>query len=591
MTRHRMIEPPTSQPGKTNRFSNRAKNGRKSVKVESTPTNGANTPSKPFDPPKAKPKAKNAPSELLESMQTSDHDSVAGLSSNGNLSILEGIKATYAPHRIIQPQPVKPEPEEDWHDRVVRLYPHDPYGCVLTALELKLLPWQEDILNDASTSLAIDPTRFWHAIASGKGVGKTYLMAALFVWHVITHPDSQTCMTASSGRQTDTRVWKEVKKLVRSTNVHKYFKVDNTKLVHNKIDTWSGFTQAWNEERPEAFQGLHAKYLAIFVDEASGVPDDILETIESGCTDEHTFLAYYSNPTKPDGRFKECFPGGLYHEGWKTYHIDATTVSIVSERSIAKRLSDAHGNEDDDGYRINVLGQFPKLEGQYFISEAMIKAAQERQYIHDDTVPYVMGCDISGGGMSASVAIIRQGDRLVERHVFKGMEEVAFAGFVATIIKKYDQEGNKLHTFIESVSYGRATISLLKEQGFKRIYPVHIGLDANNTLEYYNKRAEIADEMKKWIMNDACLEKQEKWENLYAQLIKVKAQWDSKGRLKMEDKYGMLRREGGLCDEADALATTFDHYIPRSIPNSIPPPEPIPINGSRRGMWRQTFTG
>lgn len=494
-------------------------------------------------------------------------------------------------HWATQPliPPVVHEPEEDWLDRIVQLYPHDPWGLAEELSTLKFLDWQRRVIQDASASLGIDPSRYWHAIASGKGVGKTFLMAFFFVWHVITHPDSQTCITASSGRQTDTRVWKEVKKLVRSTQIKDYFKVDNTKLVHKTVDTWFGFTQPWNEERPESFQGLHAEYLAIFVDEASGVPDEILETIESGCTDEHTFVAYYSNPTKPVGRYKECFPGGLYHDGWKTYHIDARTVSIVTERSIAKLLNDAHGNEDDDRFRINVLGQFPRLEGQYFISEAMIKAAQEREYIHDEEAPYVMGCDISGGGMSASVAIIRQGSRLVERHSFKGIEEVEFTGFLTRIIKKYDNEGKKLHTFIESVSYGRAAISLLKEQGFKRIYPVNPGWDANDKSEYTIKRAEMADDMRSWIMKDACLEKDEQWENLYAQLKKIKAGWDSQGRLKMEDKYKMLQREGGLFDEADALATTFAQYIPRTSHTS--PPEPLVVQHSGRHSWRNNFRG
>jgi hypothetical protein len=566
------LKPLIDHAGKT-----KAKNGRKTAKVESNGVNEGSTQGRELDSTMPKEYGKNTPSQPLESMQTSDHDSVGVLSSNGNKGTLAAIRATVEQYLANQPSTdveidVGPAGDSSVVDirflaprlrEAIEKYKHDPEACFADIFPRETpVDWQKQVAADISNRLRIDPTRCWTAIASGKGVGKTREMAKYFIWHVTMHPNSQTCLTATTGRQTDTRVWKEVKRLLRSSWLSEYFKVDNTKLVHKHIDTWSGFTQPWNAERPEAFQGLHGEYLAVFVDEASGVPDEILLVIEEGMTDQHTFLMYCSNPTRPVGRFKECFPGGQYHADWKTYTIDARTVPLVTPQSIAKRLRDVHGNEEADNFRVSVRGEFPRLLGQYFISQDMIKAAQQRIYTPNVLHPYIMGCDISGGGMSASVAIIRQGQRLVEKHVHHNVDEVSFTGFIANIIKRYTEQGIDLHVFIEAVSYGRATVSLLKEQGFKRIIPVNPGLIYPSTAEYPNWRAAMADEMKKWIMNDACLSKDEQWENLYAQLTKIKSEFDSLGRLKMEDKYLMLQREGGLFDEADALATTFAQYVP-----------------------------
>src|SRR5262245_60881650 len=59
------------------------------------------------------------------------------------------------------------------------------------------LRWQEEVLADIGFGLEEHPDIYRLAVASGKGAGKTALVAQLFIWHVTTRLHSQTTLTAT----------------------------------------------------------------------------------------------------------------------------------------------------------------------------------------------------------------------------------------------------------------------------------------------------------------------------------------------------------------------------------------------------------
>ena len=594
MTRHRMIDPATPQPVKSKRSSHGAKNSRKSVKVESTTTKGVNTPSESFDPPKAKPKAKNTPSEPVESIQTSDHDSVAGLSSNGNKGNLDIIRASTKAYVASLPQPVIREPEEDWLDRMIRLYSNDPLGFFREAWpEVMLEQWQSDISEDIALGLAEDDSIYRLAVASGRGIGKTRLLAMLFLWYVATHPHSQTTLTATTGRQISNRAWREVTKCLRDSRLYGYFLIQSSKCVNRKDDTWYGVNQTWSEERPESFQGSHEEYVGFFVDEASGVPDTILEAIESGLTDKHTFIAYFSNPTRKTGRFSECFPGGKSAHLWHSYNIDARDVERTNKQRIQEILDENLGDEDSSAFRIHVRGLFPLAGHDQLITEEMLRLAQERTYVESMVAPYIIGVDTARFGESLTVITIRQGARIIETRAYRGLDEVKIAGFIAETIDAYQDK--RPTTFVEGVSFGLGAIDILRHRGY-RIQSVNTGLPANNAERYKNKRAEAWDTMRIWIRDNACFEKEDR--ELFAQLTGITYHYDDLGRLVLESKEEMKSRGLASPDRADSLAMTFaERVAPRGSQNGYYMADGLDYdprarwNVAAKGDWHNTWMG
>ena len=55
------------------------------------------------------------------------------------------------------------------------------------------------------------------------------------------------------------------------------------------------------KEAPEAFAGLHGDYVALWGDEASGVPNEIFRAGEGSLTNKDTLVVLISNPTRLEG--------------------------------------------------------------------------------------------------------------------------------------------------------------------------------------------------------------------------------------------------------------------------------------------------
>lgn len=432
------------------------------------------------------------------------------------------------------------------------------------------LEWQEEVLADIGYGLEEHPDIFRLAVASGKGAGKTALVAQLFIWHVTTRLHSQTTLTAVTGSQIDRRSWNEVKKWIRQSKLYEWFMIQSTKLVHRSIDTWYGAHQTWSEERPEAFQGSHEEYVCFLVDEASGVPDTILETIESGLTDQHVFLGYFSNPTRSIGRFRHCFLGGNNAHLWETYNIDTREVEITNKERISEILEEYGGDVEASQFRINVRGQFALEDYDQVIPEWIVKAAQERneEPMVDD--PIVIGADIAAKGLNKTVFIARQGCKILDKRVYAKQE----------IDQTVDRLGDFIHlfenpiTFIDADGYGQGVYDLCKRLRYK-VEQVHSGLPATVSDRYCNKRAEMWYDCREWLRTFGCLNPQDK--SLANQLMCVTFGHDIQGRIKLETKEEMRNRGYASPDEADALVYTFARRIPKGKVAFIDPTPRIPV--------------
>lgn len=462
-------------------------------------------------------------------------------------------------------RPVEPELVE-----IGERYLHDPLGFVHDMFvwdtrELRgqqgPLRWQEEVLASVGYGLEEHSDVFRLAVASGKGAGKTALVAQLFIWHVTTRQHSQTTLTATTGRQIADRSWREVRKWIRLCKLYNWFMVQSTRLVHRTNDTWYGMHQTWSEERPEAFQGSHEEYVCFLVDEASGVPDTILETIETGLTDQHVFLGYFSNPTRSIGRFRQSFLGGMNAHLWETYNIDTRNVELVNKDRVKEILEECGNDEEASKFRINVRGEFALEDHDQVIPEWIVKAAQERQAepLSDD--PIIIGADIARKGLNKTVFIVRRGCQIVRKVIYAKQELDATADKLCELIDEMRQTYTQEPTvFVDADGFGIGVCDICKRMGYK-VEEVHSGLMANDTSRFFNKRAEMWYEMREWLRTIGCLDPADK--SLANQLMGVMFSHDLEGRIKLETKEEMLNRSFPSPDEADALVYGFARRVAR----------------------------
>jgi len=266
-------------------------------------------------------------------------------------------------------------------------------------------------------------------------VGKSWLAGRLASWWLDTHPVGQAFVvtTAPSNPQVKAILWKEIgrafvrgKLLGRVNQTEWYMEVDGKEEL-------VAFGRKPDDYDPTAFQGIHAVYVLIIVDEANGVRGPLHEAAESLIANDDGKMVMIGNPDDPSGEFFENSKPG---SGWKVIEISAfDSPNFTGEKIptlVAKQLighvyveekrrkwashwrwnkehtkvippDGIDGDTDPNAnpmWKSKILGVFPeKSQANGLIPLSWIKAAQLRDL--GKTIPegpHELGADIGAGG-------------------------------------------------------------------------------------------------------------------------------------------------------------------------------------------------
>lgn len=480
-------------------------------------------------------------------------------------------------------QPVDLQPDIDaQHQYWCDLYGADPYGFVCdmfdwgkpyTFLAKRQGPytWQAEILEDCTKHLAEDPSIYRLGIAAGKGIGKTALLSQLYLWHIMTHRYSQSNLLGVTGDAIDQRVWAEIARWFYACKARQYFRrYKGGKIQHVYHAEWEGAYQLWSAGRLEALHGSHAPYLGYFIDEGCGLPNEVLETIESGLMDEHVFMAVITNPTRLRSRVRQYFPEGTLAHLWRTWQIDVRTTERYNPARVQEILDEAGGDEDDARVRVNVCGLFPLVDAEQFITDAMVEAARERYTSNPSRLPegepegdfnhhepIIIGVDVAAMGANRTVFLVRQGARILTIRSYAKKEPNESADLLMDLMTEYRHWHPE--AYIDVIGYGRAVYADCKKYGFT-VHEVNSGLPAigPHADRFLNRRMELWDFTKEWLRHEAMLNP--KYTTLAKQLTGPSAfvsESDRYRRLQLESKEDMQSRGVVSPDEADALVYSF----------------------------------
>ena len=458
---------------------------------------------------------------------------------------------------------------------------HDPLGCVLyqypwgeknTELADKTGPraWQTEILTYLGDRLrgGADPVEavseaIQAATASGHGIGKSALVAWIVMWGLSTLIDTKIVVTANTEGQLRTKTWPEVAKWHRLAINSHWFQFTATSVAsanpdHNK--TWRADAIPWSEHNTEAFAGLHneGKRIILIFDEASNIPRLIWETAEGALTDSNTEIIWlaFGNPTKPEGRFHECF-GSLAHR-WRTRQIDSRTVDGTN-KALFKEWEQDHG-EDSDFFKVRVRGMFPAQSASQFISSAAVEAAKRREIPVDLESPLICGIDFGRSGDDPSVMRFRRGRDARTYPVFKFRERNSMK-LTAMIMDKLKQMRRYPETRVDAIfgdggGIGGPIIDRLNQLGAGCI-EVGFGEAAVDNKRWGNKRTEMWAHMRDWL-DTGCIDDDPE---LTTELCSPEYYDNPKDQVLLEKKSDMKKRGLGSPDNGDALSMTFAHPV------------------------------
>lgn len=431
--------------------------------------------------------------------------------------------------------------------------------------------WQEKILRDIGNHIRKNetmdlPEMYRLAVASGRGIGKSALVAWLILWMLSTRLGSTIIVTANTEQQLRSRTWAELGKwLTLAINGHWFVKTatslkpqqwyEELLISDLKIDTGYYYAQAqlWSEENPDAFAGVHSSAgVCLIMDEASGIPSPIYSVSEGFFTEptKNRFWFSFSNPRRNSGPFYDSFHSK--RSFWNTEQIDSREVE-ETDKQLFQKMLEQYG-EDSTVARVEVLGQFPNVDDDTVIPIELARAAVDRDVSLTASEPIVWGLDIARFGPDQSALCIRQGNTVFEIKTFKSMDLMQLCGAIKNIYDSATEINKPSEILVDVIGLGSGVVDRLAEQGLP-VRGINVAESPASKKNYLNLRAELWFSIKDWLTRRDCRLPND--DELIAELVSPMYSYTSSGKIKIEAKEAMKKRGIKSPDKADALALTM----------------------------------
>lgn len=413
-------------------------------------------------------------------------------------------------------------------------------------------PWQDEVLKAFPHNQRI-------AMKASKGPGKSCIESWLAWNFLVTRPQPKIAATSISGDNLRDGLWTEMAKWREKSPLIKESFVWQKERIFNKEypETWWMSARQWSKSAdPNALgntlAGLHADYIMFLLDESGGFPDAIMASAEaalSSCKEGHIIQA--GNPTHLEGPlYKACTQDrALWYVVEITSDPDDPNRSPRVDPKWAQQQIDAYGR-DNPWVMVNVFGKFPPASFNALIGPEDLKESIARKYREPDFAahPRILGVDVARFGDDSSIIFPRQGLQAFTPSQYRGLTGTTGAEIVVRRWNEWEADG----VFIDNTGgFGASWIDNLNRLG-KDPIGIHFSQESTNA-QYYNKRAEMAFELVKWIKAGGCIPE-------INELVRALTQttYTFKGdKLMLEPKEDVKAKLGHSPDHMDALMLTF----------------------------------
>lgn len=448
-----------------------------------------------------------------------------------------------------------PEPE--------RPLPTDPVDW--TRNELGESPWsmQRKILRSVVANRRT-------AVPSAHGTGKSYIAARAAAYWIAAHPlgEAKVVTSAPTGKQISGILWQEL------NHAHARGGLPGriTGLTGSSDPEWYiGNTLVGLGRKPQdladlnaarqAFQGMHARYLLVILDEATGVPEWLWEAAQSLLTNEAARMLAIGNPDDAATKFGDvCSPGS----GWEVMPVSAFdtpayTGEVVPEvvreglvsRAWVEEAERDYGGKDNPLYQSKVLGQFPDTSEERVISPRLVTRARMLDLPGRGRGAY--GLDVSRYGKDWSVLYrVRDGvARLVDK--WRGLPVVAKRGEESSTSRTKANVASTpgVVVVVDADGIGGGVYDgLIAEEVKAKAFTLNT--PARNPKRFDTRRSEVWWEFRK-LMEAEGIDLDALDDVLAAQLQAPKWWLDARGRIHVESKKELAKRGVKSPDHADAV--------------------------------------
>jgi phage terminase large subunit len=365
--------------------------------------------------------------------------------------------------------------------------------------------WQQNlILIGIEKAIAGDAIRHL-SVVSGHGIGKSATCSWIILWFLYCYAESQVPVTAPTSAQMHDVLWKELSLWInRMPEEYKElyeWQQDYIRMAYAP-DSWFARARTSSKENTEAIAGVHADNVAIVVDEASGVPEQVFVTAQGALTSGNVLVVLISNGTRTTGYFYDTHHRNA--EDNQLFAFSSEDSPLVDKKYVDK-MEKQYGRESEE-FQIRVKGEFPgedMMDDSGYLQLIPMTKIGIRVETELD-LPFIgrliLGIDPSGEGKDLYTAVLRDRfkAKLIKSRQTTNPREIAED--ILTFIDRYKLDPNDvvIGAFGIGADVGKE-VAIATAQMNKGVYEVYSVLEGNSPKneEDYNYRffSRLPDEM------------------------------------------------------------------------------------------------
>lgn len=241
------------------------------------------------------------------------------------------------------------------------------------------------------------------SISSGHGTGKTASFGVIVLWHLTCFYNSITAVIAPKIEQVRKQVFKEVQLSLNRMKKSPFDWVAEQVEVNAADINIKGAKQYWHvlaktapKNEPENLAGLHADYLLVIADEASGIEDAHFGVLTGSLTDERNRMVLASQPTRNTGFFYETHHklSRSFGGKWNNLTLNSELSPIVS----LAFLEEKKRQYSKEQYDIKVRGLFPNKSDGFLLGRSEVETIFGHNPLQGfSDWGYIIPIDVGGG--------------------------------------------------------------------------------------------------------------------------------------------------------------------------------------------------
>lgn len=416
------------------------------------------------------------------------------------------------------------------------------------------------------------------AVQSAHGTGKSWVASRLTAWWLNVHPpgEARVVTTAPTADQVKAILWAEINTAFAKAEARGTPFIGRINETDWKLDKrLIAFGRKPSDYNPHAFQGIHAKYVLVILDEACGVDKQFWTAASSIATGEHCRILAIGNPDDPGSHFARVCSSSR----WNTIKIRAEDTPNFTGEPIPDGLGAmlvghdyveemrAEFGEESPTYISKVLADFPDDAEDSVVRLSALRACAtplDRERPPHELLPVELGVDLGAGG---DETCIRERRGMVVGREWRTRDRDS--ANVINMISQALRETGATAVKIDSIGIGWGIVGRMQElrregKHTAVVTGVNVGEASSEPARFPRLRSQIWWEVGRKLSEDLGWDlsrlAEDDRDRLISQLTAPKYSRDAAGRIVVEKKEDTRKRLGRSPDNADALLMAF--YTP-----------------------------